>query len=235
MKLDEIMTALAAKGSASTKKTLLRHGAAEPLFGVRIGDLKPLVKQLKGQQELALQLYATKNSDAMYLAGLIADGARMTPKQLDQWAATATWHMISGCSVAWVAADHPDGFQVALKWIDSPKELVAIAGWSALGAVAATRSDGELPVKEFSALLDRCAKTIKTAPDRVRYAMNDFIISCGTYIQPLGEKAIATARRIGVLTVDMGDTACQVPDAESYIKKSHKGLPVAPKRKSVRC
>lgn len=235
MKLDEIMKALAAKGSASTKKTLMRHGAPEPLFGVRIGDLKPFVRQLKGQQDLALQLYATKNSDAMYLAGLIADGEQMTQKQLDQWASGATWHMISGCSVAWVAAEHPDGVHVASKWIASPKELIAIAGWSALGALAATRPDEELPLKEFTALLDRCAKTIQTAPDRVRYAMNGFIIACGTYIQPLGEKAIATAREIGVLTVDMGDTACQAPDAQSYITKSRKGLPVAPKRKSMRC
>jgi 3-methyladenine DNA glycosylase AlkD len=229
------MNALAAKASASTKKTLLRHGAIEPLFGVRIGDLKPLVKQLKGQQDLALQLYATTNSDAMYLAGLMADGAQMTRKQLDQWAVGATWHMISGCSVAWVAAEHPQGVAVASKWIASPKELIAIAGWSTLGALAATIPDEQLPLKEFGVLLDRCAKMIKTAPDRVRYAMNNFIICCGTYIQPLGEKAIATARKIGVVTVDMGDTACQVPDAESYILKSRRGLPVAPKRKSLRC
>lgn len=235
MTLDAVMKSLAAKGSASTKKTLLRHGAVEPLFGVRIGDLKPLVKQLKGQQDLALQLYATKNSDAMYLAGLIADGAQMTPKQLDQWAAGATWHMISGCCVAWVAAEHPQGFDAAAKWIDSPKGLVAGAGWATLSALAATVPDEKLPVKKFDALLDRCAKDIKTAPDRVRYAMNNFIICCGTYIQPLGKKAIDTARRVGPVNVDMGNTACQVPDAESYIIKSRRGLPIAPKRKSMRC
>jgi hypothetical protein len=33
----------------------------------------------------------------------------------------------------------------------------------------------------------------------------------------------------------MGDTACKVPDAESYIVKSRRGEPVAPKRKTVRC
>jgi 3-methyladenine DNA glycosylase AlkD len=235
MKLEDVMKALAAKGSAATKKTLLRHGAVEPLFGVRIGDLKPLTKQLRGQQELALELYATKNSDAMYLAALVADGARMTRKQLDQWAGGATWNMIAGCCVSWVAAEHPQGFAAATKWIDSSKPLVAIAGWSTLGALAATLPDATLPLKEFSALLDRCAKTIHTAPNRVRYAMNSFIICCGTYIQSLGDKAIATARRIGEVNVDMGDTACEVPEAESYIMKSRRGQPIAPKRKTVRC
>ncbi len=235
MTLDETMKALAEKASPSTKRTLMRHGAPEPLFGVRIGDLKPLQKQLKGQQDLALQLYATGNSDAMYLAGLIANGAKMTRKQLDAWAAGATWQMIAGCTVAWVAAEHPDAVEIAGKWIDSSKEFVATAGWSTLGAVASSLPDETLPLGDFSALLDRCAKTIHSQPDRVRYAMNGFVICCGTYIRPLGDKAIATARTMGAVSVDMGETDCQVPDAESYILKSRRGAPVAPKRKSARC
>ena len=77
------------------------------MFGVKIGDLKPMQKKLKGQQQLAMELYATKNSDAMYLAGLIANGSNMTRKQLDQWAKEASWHMIAGYSVPWVTAEHP--------------------------------------------------------------------------------------------------------------------------------
>ena len=94
--LSEVMQELCSKGSPATKKTHVRHGAPEPLFGVKVGDLKPMQKKLKGQQQLALELYATKNSDAMYLAGLIADGSVMTRKSLDQWAKEATWHSIAG-------------------------------------------------------------------------------------------------------------------------------------------
>jgi len=65
--------------------------------------------------------------------------------------------------------------------------------------------------------------------------MNAFLISCGTYIASLGDKAITTARHIGRVEVDMGDTACKVPDAESYILKARRGAPIAPKRKTVRC
>jgi 3-methyladenine DNA glycosylase AlkD len=235
MNLDDVMSELAAKANANHKRTYLRHGAVEPLFGVRISDLKLLHKKLKGRQDLALELYATKNTDAMYLAGLIADGAQMTPRQLDQWAAGATWHMIAGSTVPWVAAEHPRAIEIARKWIDSPKELVATAGWATLGSVVATVPDEELPIGELGALLDRCVKEIKSAPNRVRYVMNDFVICCGTYVQSLAEKAIATARKIGVVDVDLGDTACQVPEAEAYIHKSRRGAPVAPKRKSTRC
>ncbi len=233
--LAEVMQELSARGSPSIKKTLVRHGAPEPLFGVKIGDLKPLQKKLKGQQQLAMELYATKNSDAMYLAGLIANGAHMTRKQLDQWAKQATWHMIAGATVPWVASEHPESIEIAKKWILSPEELIATAGWSTLSSVVAMQPDEELPTSELEALLDRCVRTIEKSPNRVRSAMNSFIISVGTYVAPLFDQAISTARKIGVVEVDMGDTNCKIPDAESYINKCRRGADVAPKRKTTRC
>jgi 3-methyladenine DNA glycosylase AlkD len=235
MTLAQVMSALAAKGREATKKILVKHGAREPFFGVKVADLKPLQKQLKGEQALALQLYATGNADAQYLAGMIADGAKMTPAQLTTWAETANWNMISGFTVAWVASEHPEGFALATKWIDAKQEAVAVAGWKTLGALAATVPDETLPVKKFAALLDRVAKTISTAPDDVRLAMNMFIIAVGTYVAPLGESALKTARQIGRVEADMGDTACKIPDAEPYILKCRRGAAIAPKRKTVRC
>jgi hypothetical protein len=184
---------------------------------------------------LALALYATGNGDAQYLAGMIADGAQMTRAQLQRWAETAAWRMISGTIVPWVTSEHPDGFAVALKWIDSKNTGIAHAGWSTLGALAATVPDHQLPLKQFSVLLTRVACTLPTSPDEVRYAMNGFVIACGTYLTPLGDQAIATARQLGRVEVDLGDTACKVPDAESSIQKSRRGAPIAPKRKTVRC
>lgn len=167
MKLDEVMTELAAKGSAATKRTHMNHGAPEPLFGVKISDLKFIQKRIKGDQALALALYDTGNADAQYLAGMVADGKKMTPGQLQKWAETASWGMISEYTVSWIASEHPDGFEFALKWIDSPKEDVACSGWTTLAALAAIVPDDRLPVKQFSALLDRVAKTLKTSPNCV--------------------------------------------------------------------
>lgn len=235
MTLEETMKALKSKASATTKKTLMRHGAPEPIWGVRIGDMKPIVKQIKGDQELAMQLYDTGVSDAMYLAGMVADGSKMKRTQIERWVKKAHWHMISGTTVPWVAAEHPDAIEIALKWIDSPKEHIAVAGWATLSCVVSVRADETLPIKPIDTLIARVVKTIHAAPNLVRYAMNNFIICCGTYIAPLAEKALAAAKKIGRVEVDMGDTACQVPEAESYILKSRRGLPVVPKRKTTRC
>lgn len=235
MNLDQVMSALAAKGSEATKRIFLKHGAKEPFFGVKVADLKVIQKAIKGDQALALKLYATGNGDAQYLAGMVADGRQMSPAQLQAWADSAGWGMISGTIVPWVASEHPEGFALASKWIDSPKEHVAVAGWRTLGAIATVVPDVQAPIKALSALLDRVAKQIRSVPDDVRLAMNHFIIACGTYVAPLANKAIATARKVGKVEADMGDTACQIPDAEAYILKSRRGAPIAPKRKTVRC
>jgi 3-methyladenine DNA glycosylase AlkD len=235
MKLEDVMAELAAKGSEATKRIFLKHGAKEPFFGVKVADLKLIAKKLKGGQALALELFATGNGDAQYLAGMIADGTKMTRAQVQSWADRAAWRMISGTIVPWVASEHPDGFALAREWVESPKEPLAIAGWASLGALVAMVPDERLPVKELGALLDRVTKTLPAAPDRVRQTMNNFIVSCGTYVAPLGDKAIATARKLGKVEVDVGDTDCRIPDAESYILKSRRGAPIAPKRKTVRC
>ena len=235
MTLDQVMSELAAKGSESTKRIFAKHGAKEPFFGVKVSDLKVVQKKIRGDQALALKLYATGNGDAQYLAGLVADGAKMNSAQLNSWAKSASWGMISGTIVPWMASEHPDGFALALKWIDSQQEGIAVSGWNTLSALAAITPDDKLPVKQLSGLLNRVAKTLPTAPDDVRSAMNGFVIACGSYIAGLGEEAIATARKLGRVEVDMGETACKIPDAESYILKRRRGARVAPKRKTMRC
>jgi hypothetical protein len=235
MNLKQVMAALQAKSSEQIKRIMVKHGAPASHLGVRIGDMKPIVKQIKGNQALALELYATGIGDAQYLAGMVADGRLMTAKQLQTWADTASWSMISGNTVPCVASEHPEGFKLASKWIDAQDQQVAHAGWATLGAIAAVVPDADLPVAAYGKLLDRVAKTIHRAPDDLRYTMNTFVIMVGTYVAPLGDKAITTARKLGPVEVDMGDTECKVPEAESYILKCRRGAAVAPKRKTMRC
>ncbi len=96
MTLDEVMQELRALGSEQTRKTFIRHGVdSDRIYGVRVGDMKKLLKKIKGDQPLAMKIYATGIFDAMYLAGLAADGSKMTKKQLDTWARQAEFGMIS--------------------------------------------------------------------------------------------------------------------------------------------
>jgi len=69
----KILKELKSHGAEVTKNILMKHGAREPFFGVNVQDLKKNLKKPRKNHELALELYATGNSDAMYLAGLMAD------------------------------------------------------------------------------------------------------------------------------------------------------------------
>jgi len=233
--VSSIMTELEKKGSEQTRKTFLRHGAPEDMFGVKVGDLKPIAKRIKGRQELACQLYDTGNSDAMYLAGLVADGGQMNKRQLNAWAKSASWYMISEYTVPGVAAESPHARDLALKWIDSKQESIAACGWCTYAGVVATRPDDQLDLDEIKGLLQRIVAEIGEAVNRVRYCMNGFVIAVGTYVKPLLRQAKAAAKKIGKVEVDVGDTACKVPLASEYIEKVESLGRVGKKRKTMKC
>jgi hypothetical protein len=184
--------------------------------------MKKLPKEPAARQELALGLYATGNGDAMYFAGLLADGARMSRKELEKWAAAANWQMLSEYTVPWVAVENGDARAIALAWIDSKKPALACSGWNTYAGIVSVRPDAELDLDEIGRLLARVEKEIGKAPDRVRYCMNGFVIAVGAGVKPLLAKAKATAKKLGAVTVDMGDTDCKVPDALERIARSRR-------------
>ncbi len=220
MTVPEIMADLQANGSESIKKILLKHGIKEPFFGVKVEYLKTIQKKVKKDYQLAKDLYATGNADAMYLAGLIADDEQMTRDDLQTWVKQAVSTNISEFTVPWVAAEGKHGFELALQWIESKEEHIAAAGWSTLANWVALKPDEQLDVQVLKQLLQRVVETIDNAQNRVRYVMNSFIIAMGSYVAQLKDDAIAAANKIGTVTVDMNGTACKVPDAALYIEKT---------------
>jgi hypothetical protein len=235
MTRDEVMLELSKFGNEQTKKVLIRHGAREPFYGVKVGDLQTLVKKIKTDHNLALELYRTGNSDAMYLAGLIADENLVTKDELQEWVKGAYWYMLSEYTVPWLAAESRYGWELAMEWIGSSKELIASAGWSTLSSLVSLRPDEELDQVRLSELLDHVAGHIHASQNRIRYTMNGFVIAVGSYVSGLTAKANEVAAAIGKVSVDMGGTACKVPLATTYIKKMEDKGYIGKKRKSARC
>ena len=231
----EIVDQLKSLGLESYKNTIKKHGIPEPLFGVKIEELKKFQKRIKKDYRLALDLYETGIYDAMYLAGLIADDKKMTKKDLGHWVQKATCKALLQYTVAWVAAESDHGYELALEWIDSKKENFALAGWSILGGLVSIKPDEELDLKELAKLLERVKNTIHKEPDAVRYVMNGFVIAVGSYVKELTQAAIVVGTKIGKVTVDMGDTACKVPFSPDSIQKVVTRGAVGKKRASTKC
>jgi 3-methyladenine DNA glycosylase AlkD len=231
----QIVKELEPLGLGSIKKVLRNHGAQEPVFGVKIEELKKFQKRIKTNYQLALDLYDTGIYDAMYLAGLIADDGRMSKADLKRWIARSNCPALSECTVAWVAAQGRHGHDLALEWIESREERVAAAGWSTLSSLMAIKADADLDLDELRGLLRRVQASIHEQPNRVRHAMNGFVIAAGSFVAPLTELALDVAAKIGGVTVNMGATACVVPDAASYIRKVEARGYIGRKKKTVKC
>ena len=234
MTAKDVVAELKKFGTAQTKKTWMTHGAKEPCLGVKVEDMKKIQKRVKMDYQLALDLYDTGIADAMYLAGLIADDAKMTKKDLQKWVENATWGMVAEYTVPWVASSGPHGREMALKWMESKNEAIASAGWQTYSSMIAIKEDADLDLAEIKSLLQRVAKSIHQQPNRVKYVMNGFVIAVACHVKPHHKLAVETAKGIGKVAVDLVGE-CKIPFAPDQIKKFEARSEIGKKRKSPKC
>src|SRR6187549_2025963 len=219
MTAQDIVAELTKLGNAQAKKNWVNNGGAkEPCLGVKVEDMKKIQKRVKTDYKLALDLYDTGIADAMYLAGLIADDAKMSKKDLQKWVEGASWGMVAEYTVPWVASGSPHGREMALKWMESRDVAIASAGWQTYSSMVAIKEDAELDLDEIKSLLERVAKTIHQQSNRVKYVMNGFIIAVACHVKPLHKLAVDTANGIGKIKVELVG-ACKIPFAPDHIKK----------------
>jgi len=87
MAIASIVAELKKKGTAQTRKIYGRHGMdPDRVLGVSSADMKLIAKSIKGEQALAMSLYKTGFMEAMYVAGMVASGAKMSAEELQSWA-----------------------------------------------------------------------------------------------------------------------------------------------------
>lgn len=228
------MRALQALGTAQNRKVYARHGAGENLFGVSFANLNRLKKQIGTNHPLAEALWQTGNVDAMSLATMIADPQAFTVKAADDWLARVNYGLLAGL-LAGVIARSPLAISRISRWTRARKETTRQAGYDLLCAVLKIAPD-RIADDDARRFLDVIERSIHRSPNRARHAMNSAVIAIGVFKPSVRRAAIATARRIGKVDVDHGETSCQTPDAVAYINRAAarstaKGRPAAGRRR----
>ena len=214
MNLTETMQQLETFGSEQTRKTWRRHGAAEPMFGVKFGDLAKLQKSIKVDHALAAELWRTGNHDARLLACMVADATVITEKVLKAWASEAK-DSSTAEALAALASRTPMAAKIREVWLADPK--MRRAGWSMVGHCA---KDGtSLDEVTSLAYLKRIEADIHKAENWTRRTMMYVLIGIGGRSVALRKAAEAAIKRIGPVAFDPGNTACEFPDAIPYIAK----------------
>lgn len=234
MTLDEAMAALEALGSENTRRLWRNHGAVEPMFGVKVGDMKSVLKASGKDHALALALWETGNVDARYLAALMCVPSQLSVDALDAWARSAKSPMNVEYSVPWVAAESGRAWPVAQAWIDDPSPTVQAVGWATVASWVALTPDDALDLAALTALLERVRTGLRGAPNRVRAVMSQAVAAIGIYVEPLRSLAIAVGEAVEPVVVDVGDTSCRTPQPRQVIAAAIARGATA-KRKRVRC
>ncbi|MFO7567675.1 MAG: DNA alkylation repair protein [Enhygromyxa sp.] len=215
MSVTKVLEQLRALGTIEARLALVEHGAREPMFGVRFGDLDALAQRHRGDHELACALWTSENIDARLLAMKIADPERMSEVALDRWLGDLRWHMSVDLFVSALVVRSRHAHQKAEQWREAPGELEGRAGWTLVVHLA---RDLGIPDPWFAGCVDELVAGIHSAPNYKREAMNSALIAIGGYRENLRARALRAADRIGTVEVDHGDNYCETPDARRYIE-----------------
>jgi 3-methyladenine DNA glycosylase AlkD len=222
--------ALEKAGTEQNRKVLRKHGYPEPLYGVSFAILRTMAKQIGAEQATAEELWASGNTDARLLAAMVADPEALTRDVADRWIAEA------GCptlvdEVAKVVARSPLALPCMSSWVASDDEWIGRGGWAVMSVLALDHP--EVPDASFTPYVAVIERKIEAAKNRTREKMNGALIAIGGRSDSLATTATAAAKRIGKVEVDHGDTACETPDAISYIAKMRARAKPAKKAKAA--
>lgn len=217
MTYQQAIKQLKACGTAQNRKVYGRHGIADAMFGVSFADLKALAKKIKVDHDLAVRLWESNNHDARVLATMIADPAKLTARQLDDWARSLGNYVITDALAGLVAKTRYANAK-ADKWGKSRNDHIGQLGWNLVTHLS--MQDAECPDEYLADKIGLIEGQIHRRKNRTRHAMNMALCGIGIGRASLRRRALAAAERIGKVVVDHGQTSCKTPDAADYIKRA---------------
>ncbi|QNS05459.1 DNA alkylation repair protein [Streptomyces xanthii] len=187
-----------------------RHGDDH---GVNLTRLRALAKRVGPDQDLARALWSTDDTAAKLLALLVARPKAFPRDELDTMLRTARTPKVHDWLVSYVVKKSPHAEDLRLAWLEDPDPVVASAGWALTTDRVAKKPAGlDLP-----ALLDTIESDMKTAPDRLQWAMNHCLAQIGISHVPLRPRALAIGERLEVLKDHPTPPGCTSPYAPTWI------------------
>lgn len=207
------MSRLESLGNEKIRDLNIRNGAGDNQFGVKLGDLRVIAKEIKIDNALAKELWETGNLDARLLAILILKPKDLTAAELDTMVRSNSVAQVSDWLSSYVTKLHPDKEALRQKWMSEDNPSVLRAGWS-LTAERAEKSPEGLDVV---ALLDRIEKEMKDAHELPQWTMNYALANIGINFPEHRARAMAIGEKLGVYRDYPVSKGCTSPFAPIWI------------------
>jgi 3-methyladenine DNA glycosylase AlkD len=208
----ELMAELAALEDPRAREVNERHGDDH---GVNLGKLRAVAKRLKTQQELARHLWETGDTAARLLALLICRPKAFERADLDVMLRDARTPKVHDWLVNYVVKKSQHSEDLRLAWFADPDPVVASAGWALTTERVAKKPEG----LDLVGLLDVIEAEMKTAPDRLQWAMNHCLAQIGIDHPEHRARAIDIGERLEVLKDYPTPPNCTSPFAPIWINE----------------
>lgn len=212
MTVDEVQRRLAALEDPRMRAVNERHGDDH---GVNLTKLRALAKEIKADHPLALELWSTGDTAARLLATLVCRPKELSASELDTMVREARAPKVLDWLTNYVVKKSPHAEQLRLAWLADPESDVAAAGWALTSDRVVRRPAGiDLP-----GLLDVIESDMKTAPDRLQWAMNTCLAQIGIEHPEHRARAMEIGHRLEVLKDYPTPPRCTSPYAPVWIEE----------------
>lgn len=209
------MERLEALGHEQVRARNLKLGAGEAQFGVRMGDIRKVAKEIGRDHELAMELWATGHLEARLLSILLLQPKRLSADDLEAMLRDARFAQLTDWLQSYVVKGHPEAESRREAWMDDPDPWVARAGWSLTAGRVARSADG----LDLGALLDRIEAEMGSADPAAQWTMNNTLAGIGIHHAEHRERAIAIGEALGAFRDYPVPKGCTSPFAPLWIEE----------------
>jgi 3-methyladenine DNA glycosylase AlkD len=195
MTADALLATLRSRANPANVAGMARYGINTlGTLGVPMPILRGLAKEAGKNHALARDLWKSGIHEARILATLVEEPDRVTPRQMDRWAADFDSWDVCDQACHNLFRYTPCAFEKAAEWVRAKPEFVRRAGFSLIAGLAVkakTASDAQ-----FEAFLPLIAEAACDDRNMVKKAVNWALRQIGKRTPRLRRRAIAVAQAI---------------------------------------
>ena len=194
-KVRAILARLERLGSRRNREGMARYGlVSKQVFGISVGTLRWMAKQLGTDHDLAIALWRTGWYEARMLAVFVDDAARVTPAQMDRWCRDFDNWGICDTTCFALFDRTPHAFSKIRRWAPRQQEFVRRASFALLASVAL--HDKHAQDRKFVACFPLIARAASDERNFVKKGVSWALRSVGSRNIALHRQAIVLARKL---------------------------------------
>lgn len=215
MELKQALKKLKSLGTEKMFAHNIKNGAGDNQYGVKMGDIRKVAKEIKKNHELALKLWQTKNIDARLLSILIMKPKKLSPGELDSMVKSIEFVQVADWFNSYVLKEHPEKEPLREEWLDTDNIWAARSGWSLTAGRIAKNPDG----LNLSKILDRIEAEMPNAAPEVQWTMNTTLANIGIKFAKHRKRAITIGDKLGIYRDYPVSKGCTSPFAPVWINE----------------